>query len=149
MVGRRLLLGAPPGVIGEDALALLRRTGAMGLVLFRSNLTQPAQLRQHLTWLRECLGRPVVIAIDHEGGQVMRHLEGTAPWPGNYALGRVAEQDVPQAERWAEQVGWALSGGKNCGPGGLAGIWHGFWLWGGKTRIRAWGGGRLGATRRW
>jgi beta-N-acetylhexosaminidase len=108
MVGRRLLLGAPPGVIGEDALALLRRTGAMGLVLFRSNLTQPAQLRQHLTWLRECLGRPVVIAIDHEGGQVMRHLEGTAPWPGNYALGRVAEQDVPQAERWAEQVGWEL-----------------------------------------
>jgi len=108
MVGQRLLLGAPPGAIGEDALALLRRTGAMGLVLFRSNLTQPAQLRQQLTWLREGLGRPVVIAIDHEGGQVMRHLEGAAPWPGNYALGRVAEQDVSQAEFWAAQVGWEL-----------------------------------------
>ncbi len=105
-VGRRLLLGAPPGEIGEAALALLRQTGAMGLVLFRSNVTP--QLRKQLTWLRERLGRPVVMAIDHEGGQVMRHLAGCAPWPGNYALGRVAQRDRAQAERWAEAVGWEL-----------------------------------------
>ena len=108
MVGRRLLLGAPAGAIGEEALALLRWTGAMGLVLFRSNLTQPAQLREQLTWLRERLGRPVVMALDHEGGQVIRYLEGTALWPGNEALGRVAERDELQAERWAEEVGWEL-----------------------------------------
>ncbi|APB33434.1 Beta-glucosidase-related glycosidase Glycosyl hydrolase family 3 N terminal domain protein [Gloeomargarita lithophora Alchichica-D10] len=107
-LGRRLLLGAPPGALGADALALVQRTGAMGLVLFRSNLTQPAQLPQQLTWLRERLGRPLVMAIDHEGGQVIRHLERSTIWPGNYALGRVAERDQAQAELWAEQVGLAM-----------------------------------------
>jgi beta-N-acetylhexosaminidase len=105
MVGRRLLLGAPPGAIGDDALKLLQTTGAMGLVLFRSQLSDPGALPQQLTWLRERLGRPVVMAIDHEGGQVIRHLERSTVWPGNYALGRVAEQDGAQAEGWATEAG--------------------------------------------
>ncbi len=108
MVGGRLLLGAPPGAIGDDALKLLQTTGAMGLVLFRSQLSDPGALPDQLAWLRERLGRPVVMAIDHEGGQVIRHWERSTMWPGNYALGRVAEQDLAQAAGWAEAVGVAM-----------------------------------------
>ncbi|MEN9216624.1 MAG: glycoside hydrolase family 3 N-terminal domain-containing protein [Gloeomargarita sp. HHBFW_bins_162] len=108
MVGQRLLLGAPPGAIGADALALLQKTGAMGLILFRSQVSDPQALPHQLAWLRERLGRPVVIAIDHEGGQVIRHLGCSTMWPGNYALGRAAQRDLSQAEGWAEQVGQAM-----------------------------------------
>ncbi|MCS6783447.1 MAG: hypothetical protein NZ482_09810, partial [Gloeomargarita sp. SKYG98] len=104
-VGRRLLLGAPPGPIGEAAFHLLQTTGATGLLLFRSQLAQPEQLPQQLQELRKKLGRPLVVAVDHEGGQVVRHLQPGTIWPGNYALGRVAEQDLAQAEQWAEHMG--------------------------------------------
>ncbi|MEO0309799.1 MAG: glycoside hydrolase family 3 N-terminal domain-containing protein, partial [Gloeomargarita sp. DG02_3_bins_56] len=105
MLGQRLLLGAPPGAIGAEALALLQKTGAAGLVLFRSQLTEPQLLPQQLAWLRERLGRPLVIAVDHEGGQVIRHLGCSTIWPGNYALGRVAARDLPRAAGWALEVG--------------------------------------------
>ncbi|MBF2097455.1 MAG: hypothetical protein IGQ88_03625, partial [Gloeomargaritaceae cyanobacterium C42_A2020_066] len=71
--GRRLLLGPPPGPLGASTLALLEATGALGLLLFRSHLTEPAALPEQLLTLRQQLGRPLVVAVDHEGGQVLRH----------------------------------------------------------------------------
>ncbi|MEN9206815.1 MAG: glycoside hydrolase family 3 N-terminal domain-containing protein [Gloeomargarita sp. GMQP_bins_14] len=122
-VGRRLLVGAPPGPVGEAALHRLQQTGAMGLLLFRSQVMPLEELPQRLLRLREKLGRPLVVAIDHEGGQVVRHLAGSTVWPGNYALGQVGQRDVTQAERWAEQMGeqmgWelrALGIGWNLAP---------------------------------
>lgn len=66
--------------------SLLREEEVGGVILFARNLSSPEQARRltdHLQSLRP--GLPLLIAIDQEGGIVLR-LEAT-PWPGAMALG--------------------------------------------------------------
>lgn len=55
---------SPPGYVGE----VLRERRAAGVILFRDNVTAPAQLRALTRRLRRAGGRPVV-AADQEGGE--------------------------------------------------------------------------------
>jgi beta-N-acetylhexosaminidase len=72
---------APPWVL--DGLA----AGLAGVVLFGSNVVDPAQLAALCAALRAAGGDPV-LAIDEEGGDVTRLAHATgSPYPGNAALG--------------------------------------------------------------
>ncbi len=107
--GSRLLLGAPDGLPGDDALRLLDSTGASGLLLFRRNLAEAERMGEALRRIRSRLGRPFLVAIDHEGGQVLRHLAPATVFPGNRALGLVAERaTVTQAVELARQTGCVM-----------------------------------------
>ncbi len=76
----------PPGYVREA----LRERRAAGAILFRDNVTSPAQLRALTRRLRRAGGRPVV-AVDQEGGEIR-----IVPWappaasaPAQAADGRV------------------------------------------------------------
>jgi beta-N-acetylhexosaminidase len=78
-----------------------------GYVLFSRNGSSVPQLRFFSDMLRaECLGPPPIIAIDQEGGRVVRLHEGVEVIPSMMAVG--AAGDLELAERAGEQTAFDL-----------------------------------------
>ena len=77
---------SPPGYVRE----VLRERRAAGVILFRDNVTAPAQLRALTRRLRRAGGRPVV-AIDQEGGatRIVPWAPPAASAPAQAAAGSV------------------------------------------------------------
>lgn len=81
----------------REMVSLFRDTGASGVLLLARNIESPAQLRALTHGLADKLGRPLLFAIDHEGGWVLRFAAGLTAFPGNAALGRVADPRLAYA----------------------------------------------------
>ncbi|MBB3899087.1 beta-N-acetylhexosaminidase [Roseococcus suduntuyensis] len=71
--------GRKPAIIGlagptlaPEEVALLRAERPLGVILFRRNVVDPAQLRALTTSIREILGAATPILVDQEGGRVAR-----------------------------------------------------------------------------
>lgn len=77
-----------------------------GVVLFARNVENVEQLRRLTTGLREILDRPV-IAIDQEGGRVMRLREGVAQTPSMRDL--AAGRDPGEVQRAATRLAEGLN----------------------------------------
>lgn len=72
----RLLVAALPGPELRPAdLAALADLRPAGIILFARNLRSPAQAAELLQGVRETVGRPVLTAVDQEGGRVNRLAE--------------------------------------------------------------------------
>lgn len=92
LVGRRLMFGLAGPALTEADLALFRDTRAGGLILYRRNFRDPAQLTGLVTALEEALGRRLLVATDHEGGRVVMFGRGTTIFPDNLAVGTAGEE---------------------------------------------------------
>lgn len=82
---------------------------AAGVTLFRHrNVESPAQVRRLTDAIQACApdGRPFLIAIDQEGGQLLGLGAGSTPFPGNMALG--AADDPELTRRVAQAIGREL-----------------------------------------
>ncbi|RIX27796.1 glycoside hydrolase family 3 N-terminal domain-containing protein [Amnibacterium setariae] len=93
---RRLALGVLlPGFAGTalpDLIADRLHEGLAGVVLFGSNIADPAQVRA-LTDAILAIRPDAVIAADEEGGDVTRlHMPDGSPEPGNAVLGRLDDE---------------------------------------------------------
>ena len=89
------------GIYGKrpsrETVALLRDTGASGILLLARNIESPAQIRALTHGLMDKLGRRLLFAIDHEGGWVLRFKSGVTAFPGNAALGRTQDPALAYA----------------------------------------------------
>ncbi|MBI3297047.1 MAG: beta-N-acetylhexosaminidase [Elusimicrobia bacterium] len=83
--------------VSRATARLLRDTEAAGVLLLNRNIDTPAQTRSLVHALEDAVGRRLIVAIDHEGGWVMRFTTGVTFLPGNAALGRAG--DPALAER--------------------------------------------------
>ena len=81
----------------RQTVSLFKSTGATGLLLLARNIETPAQTKAFVTELEQRLGRPLLVAIDHEGGWVLRFKSGVTPFPGNAALGRARDPKLAYA----------------------------------------------------
>ncbi len=81
----------------QETVQLLRQTGACGVVLLARNIESPTQVRRLTHELVERAGRPLLFAIDHEGGWVLRFSCGVTAFPGNAALGRTRDPRLAYA----------------------------------------------------
>ena len=81
----------------REMVSLFRDTGASGVLLLARNIESPSQLRALTRGLTDKLGRPLLFAIDHEGGWVLRFASGLTAFPGNAALGRVGDPRLAYA----------------------------------------------------
>src|ERR1700733_12761375 len=81
----------------RDAVALFKATNASGLLLLARNIETPAQTKAFVEELEQRVGRPLLVAIDHEGGWVLRFQSGMTAFPGNAALGRTRDADLAYA----------------------------------------------------
>ena len=96
-VGQLMLVGvaATDVIESADAAALIRQMHVGGVVLLRRNIQTPIQLWQLTRELQElATDVPLFIAMDQEGGPVVRLANGATVLPGNMALGATRSRSL-------------------------------------------------------
>src|SRR5262245_50420049 len=86
------MIGLPGPTLRDDDVRLFRDTRAAGMILYRRNYENPAQLATLLTSLESALGRRLLVATDHEGGRIVMLGQGTTIFPDNLAIGTAGEE---------------------------------------------------------
>ena len=85
MAPRAFITGLAGTTISPDERAFLRAADPWGLILFKRNVADPAQVRALVDEFRAIVGRDAPVLIDQEGGRVQRL--GPPHWP-SYPAGR-------------------------------------------------------------
>jgi beta-N-acetylhexosaminidase len=111
-VGQRFLVGFEGQAASPDVKALIREFGVGGIVLFARNVADPTQLAElvrELQGLARDAGheRPLLVAVDQEGGRVARLREPWTVWPPARAVGRT--ESVELARRVGQAIGEELA----------------------------------------
>ncbi|MBD8531975.1 MULTISPECIES: beta-N-acetylhexosaminidase [unclassified Massilia] len=88
--------------LDEDTAAFLKNNRVRGACLFRQNMTDAAQLTRLTAGLRDVMGPQALIALDQEGGAVVRSTWVPAP-PSAMALGAANDPEL------AREVGAAVA----------------------------------------
>ena len=88
--------------LDADTAAFIRENAIRGACLFRQNMTDAEQLTRLNTGLREAMGPKALIALDQEGGAVVRSL-WVPPPPSAMALGAADDTVL------AKEVGAAVA----------------------------------------
>jgi beta-N-acetylhexosaminidase len=92
LVGERLTIGLPGPTLSDEDITLFRETRAGGLILYRRNFENPAQLLALYARLEGALGRRLLVSTDHEGGRIVMLGRGTTIFPDNLATGTAGEE---------------------------------------------------------
>ncbi len=82
--------------LDEDTAQFLARHNIRGACLFRQNMTDAEQLTGFTAALREVMGPQALIALDQEGGAVVRSTWVPAP-PSAMALGAARDPELARA----------------------------------------------------
>lgn len=101
-VGQLFIVGIPGPQLDGETAATLERLGIGGVILFRRNVETPGQIAALSAAVHALPKRPLV-AIDHEGGRVMRLGEPFTQFPPAAAIGRTGNPEL------ALRVGTAMS----------------------------------------
>ena len=88
--------------LDADTAVFIRENAIRGACLFRQNMTDAVQLTRFNTELREAMGPNALIALDQEGGAVVRSL-WVPPPPSAMALGAADDTNL------AKEVGAAVA----------------------------------------
>jgi len=88
--GRRLIVGIEETEVSDETVGFLCSIHAGGVILYARNIESVEQTNRLIADLRAALDRPLLVAIDHEGGLVVRFKRGVTMFPGNSALGVAA-----------------------------------------------------------
>lgn len=109
-VGQLLMIGLAGTTVDDAAQRQLEYCHAGNVILFDRNMDTPAQV-QHLNKkidasIRKRSGILPFIAVDQEGGQVLRMKKAFPPVPSEEAIGQGGQPD--QAKEWAVTTGREL-----------------------------------------
>ena len=101
LAGQRLMVGFEGEVLDDDLRFVIRDMCVGGLILFKRNVSDPAQLSELCEAAQTCAvesGNPrLMIAIDQEGGPVARLGPPFTVFPGNRAIGEArSEKDAKE-----------------------------------------------------
>ena len=88
---------------------LLRHPAVGGVILFSRNYRSPGQVRGLVAAIRSAAGRPLLVAIDQEGGRVQRMRSGFTALPPARVLGEVHDSDPGRARELARARGRLLA----------------------------------------
>ena len=94
----------------EDDRNRLLNPAIGGVILFRRNFKNIAQLKNLCRDIKALRQPELIIAVDHEGGRVQRFINGFTRLPAMRVLGEIwDEQGAEIAQNYAEQIGWVLA----------------------------------------
>jgi beta-N-acetylhexosaminidase len=102
LAGRLIMIRLFGTELDADTAAFIRAHRIRGACLFRQNMTDAAQLTRFTGALRDAMGAGALIALDQEGGAVVRAL-WVPPPPSAMALGAAGDADL------ARDVGAAVA----------------------------------------
>ena len=101
------------GVAGTELTAQehnwLQNDAVAGVVLFKRNFASRAQVVELSAAIRAATARPLLLAVDQEGGRVQRFREGYAELPPLDGLGKRYATDPEGALALAEQHAWLMA----------------------------------------
>ncbi len=80
-----------------------------GVILFKRNYENNAQLKDLTAAIHEVRQPPLLIAVDHEGGRVQRFREGFTKIPPMREFGKIWDKNPKQARELAKKAGWILA----------------------------------------
>jgi beta-N-acetylhexosaminidase len=83
---RLFTVGFHGHALSADLSALIER-GVGGVVFFSRNVAEPAQVADTTSAIKRHAGRPLILALDQEGGKVARLRRGFSELPSLRALG--------------------------------------------------------------
>ena len=104
LIGLRLAVGIPGTEATTDVVERLRRLHARSLVAFSRNFESPEQFTRLLRGLREALGYPLWVMVDHEGGRVVRFRSGVTVFPDALTVGQTQPPEAVQQQGEVEAV---------------------------------------------
>ncbi len=97
--GQHLFLGFQGTQWTDTLRSWLRALRPGGLVLFRRNIVEASQVKALIqeanAWARSELGRPLLWAVDEEGGSVQRLANVLGPCPSALELAKAADAEDP------------------------------------------------------
>lgn len=98
-VGQLLMVGFTGYQAPRELVGFLSAGKAGGIILFANNLAEPPQVAALTGTLQAAAGQcgpglPLFIAVDQEGGAVIRLSRGVTVFPGNMALGATGREDL-------------------------------------------------------
>ncbi|MFS2020658.1 beta-N-acetylhexosaminidase, partial [Massilia sp. CT11-108] len=74
LAGRLIMIRLFGTALDADTAAFIRANRIRGACLFRQNMTDAAQLTRFTSDLKDAMGEHALIALDQEGGAVVRAL---------------------------------------------------------------------------
>lgn len=89
----------------EEDKELLQHPLVGGLILFTRNFQSVEQISSLVQAIRIAAKKPLLIAVDHEGGRVQRFREGFSQIPAMGKLIEFAKNDIEQAKVLATNAG--------------------------------------------
>lgn len=96
--------------LSDDDKQRLLDPAVGGVILFRRNFQNVAQLKKLCRDIKSLRQPELIIAVDHEGGRVQRFIDGFTRLPAMRVLGEMwDEQGADIAQTTAEQIGWVLA----------------------------------------
>ncbi|WP_374583743.1 glycoside hydrolase family 3 N-terminal domain-containing protein [Pseudoduganella sp.] len=93
IAGQLIMIRFPGTVLDQATADFIRANGIRGVCLFRGNMTDSVQLAKLTADLRDAMGPNSLIAIDQEGGAVVRSTWVPAP-PAAMGLGAANDTDL-------------------------------------------------------
>jgi beta-N-acetylhexosaminidase len=92
----------------ENEKEFLKQESVGGIILFSRHYDSPEQIRDLICSLRAASGKPLLIAIDHEGGRVQRFREGFTRLPAARSFLDKSD-NFDEALRLSELAGWLMA----------------------------------------
>jgi beta-N-acetylhexosaminidase len=87
MSGQMVVAGFEGRTLPGEVERALSRGSLSGVILFERNLGAPGEVRELTDAIRASSSLPPIIAVDHEGGRVLRLSEPFTQWPPLSVLG--------------------------------------------------------------
>ncbi len=93
----------------DDDIRRLQHPLVGGVILFKRNYIDNAQLKALTSSIHAVRQPPLLIAVDHEGGRVQRFRDGFTKIPPMREFGKIWDKHPKQAKELAKQAGWILA----------------------------------------
>jgi beta-N-acetylhexosaminidase len=103
-VGQRLMVGITGEHLDHDTEKHLKEIQPGAVILFKRNISSAAQVAQLISHIKQTLPSPPLIAIDQEGGRVIRFTKDITVFPGNMALGAAGSLDLAYQQGFASAL---------------------------------------------
>jgi beta-N-acetylhexosaminidase len=104
-----LMLDVVGTELTADDVRRLQHPLVGGVILFKRNYVDNAQLKALTASIHAVRQPPLLIAVDHEGGRVQRFRDGFTKIPPMREFGKIWDKNPRKAKELATEAGWILA----------------------------------------
>jgi beta-N-acetylhexosaminidase len=104
-----LMMDLTGTTVTAEERELLRHPLVGGVILFTRNYADPAQLSALVRAIHAERSPPLIVAVDHEGGQVQRFREGFSRLPPARRIGHEYDLDPRAGIALSRALGWLMA----------------------------------------